>query len=149
MENINILIRKAVLQDLQDIISLLFQLSPPTSDEKIRYTMYDTTMRSILNNHDYYIYVAILNNNLIATGTLLIQMNLSHGCKPYGHIENVVTDKRYRGKGIGHKIINRLISEACKRDCYKVILNCSSNNIHFYTKCRFFETGNVEMRITL
>jgi glucosamine-phosphate N-acetyltransferase len=127
----------------------LHQLSPPDTKEKKGSSLYKKTFLNITQNNDYYIYVASIEEKIVATATLLVQMNLSHACKPYGHIENVVTDKKFRGQGIGNAIVHQLISEAQKRGCYKVILNCAPRTIYFYKQCGFYETEEVEMRIDL
>jgi|LSQX01.1.fsa_nt_gb ribosomal protein S18 acetylase RimI-like enzyme len=146
--NKNIVIQKAELDNLNDILVLLHQLSRSNLNDNNCFPDYTKTFNQILDNPDYYLYVASIDGKIVATGTLLIQINLTHNCKPYGHIENVVTDTNYRGRGIGDVLIHQLISKAQQRGCYKVILNCVSKNIHFYNKCGFNQTGEVEMRIT-
>ena len=149
MKPLNLTIRQAKREDLSSIIDLLHQLSPITPTDKREPSLYKKTMRRIMRNHDYYIYVASIEEKIVATATLLVQMNLSHACKPYGHLENVVTDIKFRGQGIGNAIVHQLISEAQRRGCYKVILNCAPRAIHFYRQCGFYETEEVEMRINL
>ena len=51
------------------------------------------------------------------------------------HIEDVVVDKSMRGYGLGKKLIEVAIKEC--QDCYKIILDCSDENVEFYKKCRF------------
>ena|SRR3989344_4034229 len=41
--------------------------------------------------------------------------------EPYGLMEDVFVDEKYRGKGIGTKIVEALIAEAKKQGCYKLI----------------------------
>ncbi len=143
-------IRKARLEDLPYIIDLLNQLSPMSNYEKEKNNVsVKNAMINILNNDDYCMLVAEMDGKIVGTGTLLIQQNLSHGGRPYGHIENVVVDKDYRKRSIGEKIIENLVVKAKERNCYKVILNCSKENITFYEKCGFFLTNEVEMRINL
>lgn len=41
-------------------------------------------------------------------------------------VENVVTDKDYRGQGLGRKVMERAIEFARQKNCYKVILESAS-----------------------
>lgn len=143
-------IRKAEMHDLPRLIELLDQLSP-MSDPEAEKKNVDVlnAMSNIISDDCYYMAVASTGGKVVATATLLIQHNLSHGGRSYGHIENVVTDAGYRGNSIGRRLVEYLIDGAKKNDCYKVILNCSKENIPFYRKCGFSENGEVEMRIDL
>jgi GNAT superfamily N-acetyltransferase len=52
--------------------------------------------------------------------------NLTQNGKSIGFIENVITDKEYRRKGIGKKVMEMAIKYAKETNCYKVLLQ--SNN---------------------
>ena len=91
------------------------------------------------------IYVIKDNNQIIATGSLIIDYKFMHNLSCMAHIEDVVVDEKYRGKGYGKRVINELKKIA--RDeykCYKVILDCHEHNIKFYEKCGF-EQKQVQM----
>lgn len=81
-------------------------------------------------------------NKVIGAGTIIIEPKLVHGCSNVGHIEDVVVDQNYRSQKIGQQIINYLVNMAKVSNCYKVILDCSENNIGFYEKCGFKNTNN-------
>ena len=55
-----------------------------------------------------------------------------HNARSVGHIEDVVVDKASRGCGYGKIIVRFLIAMAQQQNCYKVILDCSNENIGFY-----------------
>jgi len=139
-------IEKVKLEDLEDLLNLLYQLSPPKK-EKINKRQLLNILRKIIKDKNYYIAVyKESNEKIVGTGTLLKQLNLSHSGRPYCHIENIVIDRNFRGRGIGKSIIDELVKKAKKENCYKVILNCQKHNILFYKKCCFEETGEMEMR---
>ncbi|WP_369641824.1 GNAT family N-acetyltransferase [Acidovorax sp. A79] len=48
--------------------------------------------------------------------------NLTRACRPYGVIENVVTDLAHRGQDWGRAVLSHALSEAWRRNCYKVML---------------------------
>lgn len=142
-------IRTANSEDLPNLLSLLHQLSPPSEQDKVSQESLKQILLKMIQDENHHIHVLEENDSIIATGTLLIRLNLSHGGKSAAHIENVVVDKKHRKKGIGKIMINHLIKKAKNLGCYKVILNCKKENIPFYTNCNLKETGEVEMRLDL
>eukprot|EP00483_Globobulimina_turgida_P000668 UN00668 len=79
---------------------------------------------------------------IIGTITLIIEQKFSHGCSRVGHIEDVVTDGNYRGKGLGKLITNYAVNYAKQNGCYKVILDCVARNVGFYERCGFQKKEN-------
>jgi len=143
-------VRSADINDLEGIINLLKQLSPPKPGEpELDKNKGKGILNNILKSPDYCLCVAEADGVLVGTAMLLVQQNLSHGGRPYGHIENVVTDIKCRRKGIGLEMVKFLLSKAKENGCYKVILSCETKNITFYERCGFCITGEVEMRINL
>lgn len=91
---------------------------------------------------DYHIYVMTdTKDKVIGAGTLLIERKFIHNLRPVGHIEDVVVSKNHRKKGLGEKITRHLIEKGKELDCYKVILDCSKDNLGFYEKCGMIEKG--------
>lgn len=72
---------------------------------------------------------------IIATATLFIELKLIRSCGKCGHIEDVVVDSTYRGLRLGLRVIEALTEAAQKAGCYKIILDCSEENVPFYDKC--------------
>ncbi|AYV82182.1 MAG: acetyltransferase GNAT family protein [Homavirus sp.] len=85
-------------------------------------------------------------NRIVATGSIFIEHKFIRNLSSVAHIEDVVVDPEYRGHNLGKSIVNHLIGIAIDKGCYKVILDCSDNNIVFYEKCGFARKG-VEMSI--
>ncbi len=143
------IIRKARLSDLNSILLLLYQLSPVDVVNNIKKSnkQYAAILKRIINDNNYILIIAKYKNNIVGTGMLLVQLNLSHSGRPYGHIENIVVEKNMRGLGIGKNLIKYLVSQSIKIGCYKVILNCVEKNHKFYKKLGFKKTGQVEMRV--
>jgi glucosamine-phosphate N-acetyltransferase len=102
----------------------------------------DIPLKLFINNiHDICqsgkIIVCHIDGNIIGTGTILYETKLIHGGKRVGHIEDVVIDSKHRGKGIATQILQMLIEDSTKHNCYKVILDCNYDNIQFYEKNGF------------
>lgn len=136
-------IRKAEEGDLEQLCNLLHQLSPQKGDE--RKDAIEEEFRKIRADSNYRL-VVYEDERIIGTAMLFVQRNLSHNGRAVGHIENVVTDKTARGKGIGKKLIDYLTEVAKKNNCYKIRLDCTKNNSGFYEKCGFRKTDEIEMR---
>ena len=106
--------------------------------KNITYDMFKKRYDEINSN----IYVLEIDNKIIATGSIFIEKKFIRDMKNVGHIEDIIIDEKYRGKGIGKDIIFYLINIAKNNECYKVILDCSDENIKFYEKCGFNKKEN-------
>jgi len=80
----------------------------------------------------------VKQKQLLATGTLCIEPKFIHMAGFAGHIEDVVVDGPFRGKGLGSKVVRKLVNLAKMYGCYKVILDCKKHNVAFYEKLGFF-----------
>ena len=54
-----------------------------------------------------------------------------------GIIEDVAVNKKYRGKGVGKKLVERLILIGKQKNCDKIVLSSSDENSKFYEKIGF------------
>ncbi len=94
------------------------------------------------------VWVALENNVVVGTASIHILHKFIHRCGYVGLIEDVVVLDSHRGQGIGEALVLRAISYAGVNQCYKVILDCSLNNIPFYEKCGF-QNYEYQMRMDL
>ena len=124
-------------------LDLLKQL---TVTENLGYDKFCQHFDIITKNEYHKIFVITDNDHVTGTVTCIVEPKFIHGFKNVGHIEDVVIDKDHRGKGYGKLLITTAIEFANKSNCYKVILNCSKDNIGFYESCGFIG-GNYEMRL--
>jgi glucosamine-phosphate N-acetyltransferase len=77
-----------------------------------------------LINKNSDIWIIELNNNIIASGTILYEYKFIHDISLCAHIEDVYVDERYRGQKYGLKLVEHIINQAKNKKCYKVILDC-------------------------
>ena len=84
--------------------------------------------------------VAVINDRIVGCLTMLIEQKISHSFSCVMHIEDVVTDKDYRGKGISRALIDRAIEISKDRNCYKIILDCNRENVNFYKHLGFSQS---------
>ena len=95
-------------------------------------------------NHDpnHIIHVAIDDNKIVGSTTLLIEQKFIHEGGLVGHIEDVVVRKDYEGKGVGMKLIKSLLTCAKEKNCYKTILDCKDDVKQFYERIGFKHESN-------
>lgn len=67
---------------------------------------------------------------------------------PHGIIEEVFTEPEHRHKGYATEVISKLIEFARSEGCYKVVLECSDENMKLYSKLGFTKHQNA-MRLSL
>lgn len=124
-------------------LQLLEQLTKVESD-LITYNEFSEQF----DNMQSHVFVIKNNDIIIGTASVIIEPKFIHRLSNVGHIEDVVIDNSYRGNGFGKKLISHCINYCKDNGCYKVILNCNTNNIPFYEKCGL-TTKNVEMSMYL
>lgn len=104
-----------------------------------------------INNYGI-IYIACLNLPtsddfiIVASGTCFLEPKIIHNFMNVGHIEDIVVDANFRGKGIIHNILNHLKNYAVTNNCYKVILDCHQDLVKVYSKSNY-ELKGVQMAI--
>jgi len=96
--------------------------------------------------NDSIILVIEEDNKIIGTAKLLIEQKFHNNFSKMGHIEDVVILKEYREKGYGTLLMKELIKISKENNCYKIILNCNTENIDYYKKMGFIEKG-IEMSL--
>jgi glucosamine-phosphate N-acetyltransferase len=125
-------VRKINTQDFS-IIYLLEQFKKDSLN--ISQKQFEKFISQLDKHHN--IFVIEEQQKIICCGSIFIENKLLHNLGKVGHIEDVITDSQYRGQGLGKKIIESLVNYGRQQGCYKVILNCTNNNILFYEKCGF------------
>ena len=147
--NNSFVLREAKAEDLEQLLQLLHQLSKKTEeDEKAERAKLEETLKRMVADGNYFTCVFEEGGKVLGTGLLLVQLNLAHGGRPYGHIENIVVDENHRKEGIGMRVVEWLVERAREKGCYKVILDCSRENMPFYEVIGLEEHG-IEMRLDL
>eukprot|EP00483_Globobulimina_turgida_P000494 UN00494 len=122
-------------------VVLLGQLAEMGDVSRINYNVAFDTMKANPLQATFVI-EDTLKKLIIGTITLIIEQKFAHSCSRVGHIEDVVTDSNYRGKGLGKLITNYAVNYAKQNGCYKVILDCTDKNVRFYERCGFEKKEN-------
>jgi glucosamine-phosphate N-acetyltransferase len=99
-------------------------------------------LEKIKQNPDHIIHVAIDDNKIVGSTTLLVEQKFIHDGGLVGHIEDVVVRKDYEGKGIGIKLVMSMLERAKEKNCYKTILDCKDDVKQFYERIGFKHESN-------
>ena len=136
-------IRAAQPSDLEGLLALYQHLNP--SDEAISLDLAASRLDGINRLPGSAVMLGLLGAVLVASCTLIVIPNLTHGGKPYALIENVVTDARYRGRGYGTRLLHAAVQAAWSADCYKVMLLTGSKQP---STLKFYESAGFEQSKT-
>jgi len=94
----------------------------------------------ILASENLKYYVVEERKKIVATCTLTLIPNLTRGLRPYGLIENVVTDPEFRRRGFATVVLRFALAYAWQVGCYKVMLETGSKKeetLRFYEGAGF------------
>jgi glucosamine-phosphate N-acetyltransferase len=129
------IIRKLTVLDYTNFLYLINQFRPTS----FSFEDFQNTFCQIQNLST--IWVIEFNNVLIGTATILYEFKFIHNIVKLAHIEDVCIDSKYRNKGIGNVLIQYIIQEAKRENCYKIILNCDESLEYFYRKSGLDKNG--------
>jgi phosphinothricin acetyltransferase len=128
-------IRELKITDYSQVIQIWKQSFSNKFDQEIN-TKYISDPNSIT-------LVSVDNNTISGVASLHIINKLT---RTLGLIEDVAVNENYRGKGIGKKLVQKLIELASDKKCDKIVLNSSEKNSTFYKKIGF-EKNQIQMII--
>jgi phosphinothricin acetyltransferase len=128
-------IRKLKITDYSQVVQIWKESFSNKFDQEIN-TKYISDPNSIT-------LVSVDNNTISGVASLHIINKLT---RTLGLIEDVAVNENYRGKGIGKKLVQKLIGLASDKKCDKIVLNSSEKTSSFYKKIGF-EKNQIQMII--
>ena len=96
--------------------------------------------QDIMNDPNLFYIVIQEDGILVSSCTVAVIKNLTRNARPYSLIENVVTHKDYRNKGLGKMVLQKAIEISEEKGCYKVMLltgRKDENILRFYEQAGF------------
>ena len=128
-------IRQLVYTDYNQVIEIWKKSFSNNFDKEINTTY--------LSDPSSVTLVSVDNDTITGVASLHIIKKLT---RTLGLIEDVAVNENYRGKGIGKKLVEKLIGIASEKGCDKTVLNSSEKNSEFYEKIGF-EKNEIQMII--
>src|SRR5215472_6473786 len=132
-------IRQCRPEDFEAVVPLLRQLWP---EKQLDPTTLQTVFARALASETQAYFCATTNaQQLVAFGSLTLKNNLWHeGC--LGHIDELVVDSHYRGRGIGTQLLTQLVTFAGQKGCRRVELDSAFHRLEaheFYKRHGFVD----------
>lgn len=132
------MIRECTHQDLDRLLRLYTQLhDDPPSDPDGRAR---AVWRRICSDPNHHVIVADEGGELAASCVCVIIPNLTRGQRPYALIENVVTARAFRRRGLGTACLAYAKQLAERENCYKLMLLTGSREeatLRFYRRAGY------------
>jgi len=132
------MIREIVKEDFNGLMELYMQLHDNPIPEKTPQMM--ELWNRILNDKEHHIIIVEEDRKIVSSCVCVIIPNLTHNQRPYAFIENVVTHKEYRKKGLATACLNYAKEIAVKENCYKIMLLTGSkeeSTLNFYEQAGY------------
>ena len=132
------MIREITENDFDGLMELYTQLHDNPFPEKTLEVM--SVWNEILNDNNHHIIVIEEDGKIVSSCVCVIIPNLTNSQRPYALVENVITDERYRNRGLATKCLNYAKEIALKERCYKLMLLTSSkkeSTLNFYERAGY------------
>ena len=132
------MIREVREDDYRQLMELYCQLH----EKSVPDFKYDTKAlwSRLVNDKDYHLIVAEEDGRIVSTCTCIVVPNMTHGPRPYAFVENVVTDSKYRGRGLATACLDKAREIAVANNCYRLILMTGSkldSTLDFYRRAGY------------
>lgn len=96
----------------------------------------------IMEDPNIYYRVAVQGERVLGVASLIAINKILRSGSRMGLIEDVAVSSEARGLGLGKLLIEDLLALGEELGCYKVVLNCSDDNVKFYEKCGMYKAEN-------
>jgi ribosomal protein S18 acetylase RimI-like enzyme len=140
---IGLVIREATNADLSAMLSLYAQ--PGYDDgEKLALDEAERLFRKAATYPFYKFFVAVSEDTIIGTYSILVMDNIGHVGTPSAVVESVAVDPRRQGGGVGKAMMDHAMSIARDKGCYKLALSSSLKRVRahaFYEKLGYRRYG--------
>jgi len=127
-------IREIKAEDLTALLQLYTQLHDNPIPESTEALL--CLWEKIRGDENHHIIVAEEDGKLVSSCVLVVIPNLTHGQRPYGLIENVITDEAFRQRGLASACLDYAKKIAAAANCYKLMLMTGSKQAATH---RFYE----------
>ncbi|QRV88835.1 GNAT family acetyltransferase [Ceratobasidium sp. AG-Ba] len=128
--------------DARGLFPVLSTLSPSPTPARDEYAAHFQQLKRFPNTYFVIVIIDTSNDQVVGTGTVVMERKLIRNLGLVGHIEDIVVSPKMQGKKLGLRVINTLTHISEQQGAYKTILNCSNDNIPFYQKCGFKQKEN-------
>lgn len=132
------MVREVVDSDFNGLMELYMQLHDNPMPDKTSDIL--ELWRRILEDKNHHIIVAEEDGQIVSSCVCVVIPNLTHNQQPYAFVENVITDERYRKRGLATDCLNYAKQIAEEANCYKMMLLTGSkkeSTLNFYRQAGY------------
>lgn len=112
--------RKLTASDVSSLLELYRQLDETNDRSSAEQSL--KVWEEIESNPNIQYFGAVENGRVVSTCYAVYIPNLTRGNRGICFVENVVTDREYRKRGLATRVLDMAIDYAKEKHCYKVIL---------------------------
>jgi GNAT superfamily N-acetyltransferase len=127
--------RQLTASDLPSLLELYRQLDADDAESTAEHSM--EVWKEIEDDPDIRYFGAVDGGRVVSSCYAAYVPNLTRGNRGICFIENVITDKEYRRRGLASRVIDMAVAFAKERHCYKVILQSGMSRTEAH---RFYES---------
>ncbi|RJP25059.1 MAG: N-acetyltransferase [Candidatus Abyssobacteria bacterium SURF_5] len=143
-------IRKAGLEDQAQVIALMKKLLIPSGEVNSDWNDEARIFDRIIENPELGAVLVAEEEGVIAGATTLSYPVAMRCNGVYSCIEENIVDERFRGKGVGGKLLRAAIAEAAARGCDEIQVNAPSEmGYPLYIRNGFTDAGKKHIKAKL
>lgn len=139
----NLKIRKANKKDLNEILSLLYQLQRPRPKTSSKSLAFRKRIYQYFTEKDKKIIIAEQNSKIVGMISMMLLPRLNHS-KLELYIPELVVLENHRGLGIGKSLMEFCVKIAKKKKCFRIRLESGNKRKEahqFYKKIGFEQSA--------
>lgn len=132
------IVREAAPEELPALLRLYLHLHERGLPEDI--APYERAWAKILADDNHHVVVLEQDGAIVSSCVCVVVPNLTRGARPYALIENVVTHRDFRRRGLASACLERAVGLARAANCYKVMLLTGAKDeatLGFYRRAGF------------
>ncbi len=141
------LIRRGKQQDMSSVLQLVTELAVFEKEPNaVKINVEDLINNGFKENPAFYTFVAEIKEKIV--GIALFYNRFSTWDGPSLHLEDLIVTEKYRGKGIGKALYNKVLEYSLQKEINRVewvVLDWNTPAIEFYksTGATMFEEWNI------
>ena len=138
-----LLIRESILDDIQSILTLLYDLDRPRPLNDGEVKIFKNRISSYFLDSQKNIIVAEQNKTIVGVVSIIYLQRLNH-VKTEMYIPELIVTEKLRYSGIGKKLIQYCVELAKKKNCYRIRLesgNQRAESHKFYKHIGFEQSA--------
>ena len=145
----NLAFRVAALEDIDILCELLFELFSQEVEFTPNKEVQQKALKTIILNENIGdVYVATINENVVAMVNILYTISTALGNK-VAIFEDFIVDRNYRNQGIGENLIDFVFEDLNAKNFSRITLLTDNDNLKahkFYEKKGFIKSSMVPFR---